>query len=315
MADLEFGSPAFKLLSKNDSGANSSHQAGVVIPKSLRSLFPNLPEPTAAVPAPSISIEAVLISDVSPPVVVGTSYQYQTWNLTRAKESRVTGGLDPIRKSSKADDLFLMEQMVGEPLKYRLTVLTKGTAMYAAALARTDGKRWGFLTDDAGAVTEDEIVACEAEIEAATAAPFNPFDHDAQLLATSRRIARSRAFRRLVLAAYGEVCAFCGGGARLPGGPTELEAAHVIPRGQKGADDVRNGLALCRLHHWAFDNYLLGLSATGHLRFAAKAKAPENASLSSLDGAPYNQSIKASEHLHPDVIAWSISAFDARWST
>lgn len=68
MADLEFGQPAFKLLSKNDSGANSSQLAIGVIPKTLRSLFPNLPDPTAGVPAPIVCIEAVLVSDVSPPV-------------------------------------------------------------------------------------------------------------------------------------------------------------------------------------------------------------------------------------------------------
>lgn len=314
MADFEFGPPAFKLLSKNDSGANSSHQAGIVIPKSLRSLFPNLPEPTAAVPAPNVSIQALLISDVSPPIEVGTSYQYQTWNLTRAKESRVTGGLDPIRKLSKPDDLFLVEQMVGEPLKYRMTVLTKGTPMYAEALARTDGKRWGFLTDDAGAITEDDIVACEAEIEATTASLFKPFDDDAQLLPTSKRIARSRAFRRLVLAAYDNRCAFCGGGARLPSGGNELEAAHVIPRGQKGADDVRNGLALCRLHHWAFDNYVLGISASGHLRFAPSAAMPENLALSALDTLAHLEATKTSERLHIVAVSWSIAAFDARWA-
>jgi putative restriction endonuclease len=33
----------------------------------------------------------------------------------------------------------------------------------------------------------------------------------------------------------------------------EVEAAHIVPHSAHGKDDILNGLALCRLHHWAFD--------------------------------------------------------------
>ena len=33
----------------------------------------------------------------------------------------------------------------------------------------------------------------------------------------------------------------------------EVEAAHIVPHGSRGRDDIWNGLALCHLHHWAFD--------------------------------------------------------------
>jgi putative restriction endonuclease len=33
----------------------------------------------------------------------------------------------------------------------------------------------------------------------------------------------------------------------------EVEAAHIVPHSANGKDDILNGLALCRLHHWAFD--------------------------------------------------------------
>jgi putative restriction endonuclease len=48
-------------------------------------------------------------------------------------------------------------------------------------------------------------------------------------------------------------------------GKSECEAAHIVPRGRKGADDARNGLALCRSHHWAFDNGLFGVDASGKI--------------------------------------------------
>ncbi|MGF1467084.1 MAG: HNH endonuclease [Sandaracinaceae bacterium] len=63
------------------------------------------------------------------------------------------------------------------------------------------------------------------------------------------------AFRHHVLTAYERRCAVC----RLPN-PRLLEAAHIIPdRDPRGRPAVPNGLALCRLHHGAFDANLLGV--------------------------------------------------------
>ncbi|MDR2518261.1 MAG: hypothetical protein LBD13_02480, partial [Spirochaetaceae bacterium] len=33
----------------------------------------------------------------------------------------------------------------------------------------------------------------------------------------------------------------------------EVEAAHIVPRGLNGKDDIWTGIALCHFHHWAFD--------------------------------------------------------------
>lgn len=33
----------------------------------------------------------------------------------------------------------------------------------------------------------------------------------------------------------------------------EVEAAHIVPHSSSGKDDIWNGIALCRLHHWALD--------------------------------------------------------------
>ena len=39
----------------------------------------------------------------------------------------------------------------------------------------------------------------------------------------------------------------------------EVDAAHIVPRSMFGSDDARNGLALCKRHHWAFDKGMLGI--------------------------------------------------------
>ncbi|MDQ4502544.1 HNH endonuclease [Sinomonas sp. ASV322] len=63
------------------------------------------------------------------------------------------------------------------------------------------------------------------------------------------------AFRREVLGAYRNRCAVCN-----LGHPQLLDAAHIVPdRDDDGIPSVVNGIALCKLHHAAFDARLLGI--------------------------------------------------------
>ena len=71
---------------------------------------------------------------------------------------------------------------------------------------------------------------------------------------TVRRLHQTT-FRMRVLNAYRETCAIC----RLRHREL-LEAAHILPDGHpRGEPIVPNGLALCKLHHAAFDAYILGV--------------------------------------------------------
>lgn len=64
-----------------------------------------------------------------------------------------------------------------------------------------------------------------------------------------------RAFRERVLEAYKRQCAFC----QLRHDEL-LDAAHLIPDADPNGDPaVRNGVALCALHHAAFDKYFIGI--------------------------------------------------------
>jgi putative restriction endonuclease len=74
------------------------------------------------------------------------------------------------------------------------------------------------------------------------------------------RQVRDTAFAELVKAAYDETCVVCGRSRETPDGQPEVEAAHIYPKRTGGADDVRNGLTLCKLHHWAFDSGWLSLT-------------------------------------------------------
>ncbi|NNE57756.1 MAG: restriction endonuclease [Hellea sp.] len=70
---------------------------------------------------------------------------------------------------------------------------------------------------------------------------------------------RDRRFRRKVLRAYDERCAFTGLKLINGGGRAEVQAAHIKPVAANGPDSVRNGIALSGTLHWMFDRGLLSL--------------------------------------------------------
>ncbi len=77
----------------------------------------------------------------------------------------------------------------------------------------------------------------------------------AYITATVRLRLHQRSFRERVLHAYREQCACC----RLRHLEL-LDAAHIIPDAKpEGIPTVRNGIALCKLHHAAFDSNIFGI--------------------------------------------------------
>lgn len=77
----------------------------------------------------------------------------------------------------------------------------------------------------------------------------------AYITSTVRQRLHQRGFRERVLHAYRQQCACC----RLRHQEL-LDAAHIIPDiDPAGVPEVRNGIALCKLHHAAFDSYFLAI--------------------------------------------------------
>jgi len=71
---------------------------------------------------------------------------------------------------------------------------------------------------------------------------------------------RDQGFRRIVVSTYDHRCALCGVRIITPEGHTVVDAAHIIPWSRSKNDDIRNGMALCKLCHWAFDEGMIGVS-------------------------------------------------------
>lgn len=73
------------------------------------------------------------------------------------------------------------------------------------------------------------------------------------------RLDRGPAFRRAILIAYDETCSVCGMKVITSSGISIIDAAHILPFSRFQNDDIRNGLALCKTHHWLFDNGLISI--------------------------------------------------------
>lgn len=74
-----------------------------------------------------------------------------------------------------------------------------------------------------------------------------------------RRGASSVKFKKDVREAYNSRCIMCG--SRFPSTQYNtnpgVDAAHILPWAVFDLDKTYNGLALCKIHHWAFDEGLL----------------------------------------------------------
>ena len=82
--------------------------------------------------------------------------------------------------------------------------------------------------------------------------PFSPFK--------AKKKTRKAGFRRAIMRIYEYTCVVCELQILTLDGKSVTEAAHIIPFDKSKNDDVRNGVSLCRLHHWGFDNGLISFT-------------------------------------------------------
>ena len=113
-------------------------------------------------------------------------------------------------------------------------------ALHATELHRTGQANEDYLAlNDVDALTDADIDAI--------ADPKRR-----KVIATIVRKYRASDFRQRVLGAYNRRCSMCGIQLEL------IEAAHIVPvASDEGNDDTNNGIALCKLHHAAYDRNLV----------------------------------------------------------
>lgn len=119
--------------------------------------------------------------------------------------------------------------------------------------------------------------------------------------------ARSSAFRRLILETYDYHCSACGLRIRLPNDFTIVDAAHVIPFSVSHNDHPTNGLALCKNHHWAFDQFLIAPTESGLWKVSSEIeprRSPGEAELAKLNGERLLPPREAAYLPSPDAVRW-----------
>lgn len=188
-----------------------------------------------------------------------------------------------VRQASEAADISVT------PEKYMLQYDTEYITGYSLLLSRQRSKKLGidsgenteffWLIEDAITPTglaETENLKAESVSDGGTQsegtdstapspsqststsppAPSSPSTTetvDREYMETAQ-LQRDPKFLQTVREAYNERCAVCGIRRETPDGRPEVEAAHIKSVSDCGPDTLENGVALCRLHHWAFDN-------------------------------------------------------------
>jgi putative restriction endonuclease len=147
------------------------------------------------------------------------------------------------------DNIGLREVMKNNvPLIYFFGIIpSKYLAVWPVYIVADDPRNLTFTVavDDASAIRENKAID-------------NELAEPRRVYITSLVKVRlhQRSFREKVIDAYRTQCAFC----RLKHEEL-LDAAHIIPDTEpQSKPTVDNGIALCKLHHAAFDSFIIGVN-------------------------------------------------------
>ena len=153
-------------------------------------------------------------------------------------------GIDPLHRDNRGLRTAMLQRV---PLIYFYAIEPgRYAAAYPVFVVADDQSalRFTIQVDDLAttiSALDDTSIYAEAGAE----------PRRAYVTATVQRRVHQVAFRERVIRAYAERCALC----RLRHREL-LDAAHITPdRDELGKPVVRNGLALCKLHHAAFDRF------------------------------------------------------------
>lgn len=203
--------------------------------------------------------------------VLGASPSFQIKEA--ALDAAAGHGLAPHLKSSKEIVFGIRPDMLGAYVRSSAQLHRTGLSARDLQLLQT--------------IVADPDAVSPADIDAAASTQRR------QVLQTVLRTLRDSRFRSRILTAYAHRCGFCAAQLDL------LDAAHVLPVGQPGSTDlVTNGVALCALHHRAYDRGLVAFDTAFRIHLSASRHA-ELSALGRGGGWPQFKDALASDLLRP----------------
>jgi len=154
-------------------------------------------------------------------------------------------------------------------------------------------------------VIADETERYELRLYAQLTNDFQPFLREEPAQYTVSAPKREQAFKQLLLNEYDYACAVCEM-KFLVDNLHEAQAAHIVPKRRNGTDDPRNGLALCRAHHWAFDVGLFSLTPDNDVLLSSLVRRAESHKfeLLALEGKPLLPPQRDAVLPHPKAVEW-----------
>lgn len=160
-----------------------------------------------------------------------------------------------------------------------------------------------FSAEAQAALTEQGTVNVEAFRYAE--ALFAQAKHGEKISETAQTVytkaARWQGFRRLVVGAYQRQCAFCDLRVVTADGHSSVDAAHIVPFSVSRDDNPQNGLALCRLCHWAFDEGMITVRQDLRLRTSPQLRGRGNAAGYLVDLGSKSLRLPADSSLYPGL--------------
>jgi hypothetical protein len=168
----------------------------------------------------------------------------------------------------------------------------------------------GLTFDEVAAVTgtalsEEAGELIETALRLESLEEWVPFAAEDRAVYKISRQKRDAAFRSIVLSNYNYTCAVTGQRFKSPR-HVEADGAHIIGKDVRGTDDPRNGVALSRSAHWAFDRGIFTISDQYEVVVNPKIS---NASVSKFPALEIDHRkivLPPEEHYwpHPDALAW-----------
>lgn len=160
-----------------------------------------------------------------------------------------------------------------------------------------------IVTGTALSEGSDDLIETALRLEALE--EWVPFAAEDRAVYQISRQKRDAAFRSIVLANYGHTCAVTGQKFHSPR-HVEADGAHIIGKDVRGTDDPRNGIALSKSAHWAFDRGIFTISDQYEIVVNTKVSAARVANFPAIEldrckillpNDPYYRP-------HPDALAW-----------
>ncbi|HNC22632.1 MAG TPA: HNH endonuclease [Opitutaceae bacterium] len=245
----------------------------------------------------------------------------RTWWI---QYSPKTGGMDLavnaglIRCMTDRQPLLILRQVStktnSEGARHRLLGLGLVESFDPATdLFRIRGLEWGEVAALLGLGLSDDLLETALRLESLE--QWVPFVAEDRAIYRVSRQKRDAAFSSIVLDNYGYTCAVTGQRFHSPT-HTEADGAHIIGKEACGTDDPRNGIALSKSVHWAFDRGLFTISDQYEVLIHPKARDADAANfpLLAMDRRRIDLPKDSYYWPHLDALAWHQREVFSRFS-